>query len=142
MWTRARVCFCTRTDDHGVFGSDLVSPEKQATLVLALLPATCLNVRSRLHFLGLLDYDQGGGRQQACSYDTALTLGTMKVNPPEILICQQDKINTQGFAIAVQVLAAIMTPEDDEMILKSKNTIASRLSTLTVIIMGKYCFAL
>lgn len=76
-----------RTDDHGVFRSDLVSPEKQASLVLALLPATCLNFRSRLHFLGLLDYDQGGRWQQACGYDTALTLGAMKVNPPEILIC-------------------------------------------------------
>lgn len=40
-------------------------------------------------------------------------------------------------AVVIQILGAAFTPEDGENVLKSKSSLAPRLSTLTVIIMGK-----
>lgn len=47
-------------------------------------------------------------------------------------------IGNQGLAIFVQFLAAAMTPKDDENVLKSRSDVSPRLSTLTVIIIGKH----
>ncbi|KAG9042156.1 hypothetical protein FS837_011231 [Tulasnella sp. UAMH 9824] len=47
------------------------------------------------------------------------------------------QLSLWALAIFVQILASAITPEDDETILKSKATMAPRLSTLTVIIMGE-----
>ncbi|KIO30449.1 hypothetical protein M407DRAFT_154030 [Tulasnella calospora MUT 4182] len=47
------------------------------------------------------------------------------------------QLSLWALAIAMQVLASAITPEDDETILKSKATMAPRLSTLTVIILGE-----
>ncbi|KAG9019441.1 hypothetical protein FRB90_002264 [Tulasnella sp. 427] len=50
-----------------------------------------------------------------------------------------------AIAIGVQFLAAALTPEDKDGVLKSKSTLPPRMSTLTVIILGKlavYCTVL